>query len=147
MKYTLRGKIAHQFWFQIPHNFPNVKLDEFIVMPNHIHGIIAIADIDTDNCRGGVSPPSFPESSQKHQKNPPLQKHQKRKLGQIVAYYKYQTTKIINQIDDTPGNRIWQRNYYEHIIRNEQSLQNIRKYIVENPWHWEKDPENPTNIL
>ncbi|MEB3180485.1 MAG: transposase [Nostocaceae cyanobacterium] len=171
MKFTIRGKITHQLWLQITHHFPNVELDEFIVMPNHIHGIIVIVE---DNCRGGVSPSHTEVGQQKHgvspshtevgqQKHgmspifdilgekggetPPLRKQWRPTLGQIVAYYKYQTTKIINQIDNTPGNRIWQRNYYEHIIRDGKSLENIRQYIRENPGNWGKDLENPQKIL
>ncbi|WP_242038901.1 hypothetical protein [Anabaena lutea] len=64
-------------------------------------------------------------------------------MGQIIAYYKYQTTKIINKIDDTPGLRIWQRNYYDRIIRYQKILDIARQYIVKNPLRWDKDPNNP----
>ncbi|MGI2902330.1 transposase [Tolypothrix sp. VBCCA 56010] len=129
MKFTLRGAIAYRFWFQIPDRFPNVELDEFIVMPNHIHGIIVITDKSTG--AGGA---------EEGGETPPLRKPT---LGQIVAYYKYQTTKIINQIDDTPGHRVWQRNFYDRIIRREQALHTIRQYIITNPNRWVKDPHNP----
>jgi REP element-mobilizing transposase RayT len=118
------GESTYKFWFEIPWHFENVQLDEFVVMPNHFHGIIVI----TDNCRGGVTPPL-----------------QKCTLGKIVAYFKYQTTKFINQIRNIPGLPLWQRNYYEHIIRNEDELNRIRQYIIENPLKWEEDIENPLN--
>ncbi len=137
MKLTVRGFIIDEFWLKIPEHFPNVELDEFVVMPNHVHVIIVIND-------------NFNEG-RKHQQNheadretPPLRK--KKTLGQIIAYYKYQTTKIINQIDDTPGMRIWQRNYYDRIIRNQKILDIARQYIFQNPLRWNKDPNNPYKL-
>jgi putative transposase len=64
-------------------------------------------------------------------------------LGQIVAYYKHQTTKRINQCRDMPGVAFWQRNYWEHIIRNERSLNRIHEYIENNPARWAEDPLHP----
>ena len=86
-------------------------------MPNHIHGVIIFL--------GGGTPPLRVVT-----------------LGQVVAYYKYQTTKIINQTVGSVGHRIWQRNYYEHVIRDEESLNNIRQYIISNPASWDTDLEN-----
>ncbi len=60
-------------------------------------------------------------------------------LSQIIAYFKYGSTKQINQLRNTPGVRLWQRNFYEHIIRNEYDLTRIREYIINNPANWEKD--------
>ncbi len=119
-------------WNDLPQRFATIELDEFVIMPNHIHGIIVICDKPNVNCRGGVAPPQGEETS-------PLQKPA---LGKIIAYFKYQTTKQINQIHGTPGNRIWQRNYYDHIIRSEKSLAKIREYIINNPLQWELDSEN-----
>jgi hypothetical protein len=68
-------------------------------------------------------------------------------LGQIIAYFKYQTTKSINQIHQTPGIRIWQRNYYEHVIRNETDLNDVRQYIINNPLQWDMDKENPNSQI
>lgn len=126
MELTRLGKIVNDFWYEIPNHFKDVQLDTFIVMPNHIHGIIIITDdfmeavstsqMNENNGRGGVSPPKW-----------------KRTLGQIIGYYKYQTTKIINQLNKTPGNYVWQRNYYDHIIRNVDDLNKIREYIIQNP--------------
>ncbi len=122
------GNIVQEFWNRITMRFSNVRVDVHIVMPNHIHGIIVIAD----KCRGGVSPPQ-----------------KKRTLGQIVAYFKYQSTKeILNtpQCGCSTGTTIWQRNYYEHIIRNQEDLNQIRQYIMKNPLKWELDSENPQNV-
>ena len=133
------GKIVYDFWPKVREHFNNVELDEFIVMPNHFHGIVVIKEIlnyrGEDNsrrgnlyCRGGVTPPRRLLSSPR--------------LGQIIAYFKYQTTKHINKLLRMPAKKIWQRNYYEHVIRNDQSLYNIRNYIVNNQLKWNKDVEN-----
>ncbi|MCP4652088.1 MAG: hypothetical protein GY858_01725 [Candidatus Omnitrophica bacterium] len=64
----------------------------------------------------------------------------------MIAYFKYQSTKQINLSQNTPGNKIWQRNYYDHIIRTNESLNNIRHYIVNNPENWENDIDNLINL-
>ncbi len=116
------GMIVEKEWLRTETMCFNILMANYIVMPNHFHGIIII----NADCRGGVTPP--------------LRKYT---LGQIVAYFKYQTVKQINQIRKTPGIPVWQRNYYEHIIRNKKELDNIRRYIEANPVLWEYDMENP----
>lgn len=136
MRLSKCGESVNKFWHKIADHFPDVKTDVFVVMPNHIHGIIFIVD----ERRGGVSPPIQPHQGEE---TSPLRKPT---LGQIIAYFKYQTTKQINQILNTAGASLWQRNYYEHVIRNEDDLRQIREYIVNNPLKWELDSENPKNI-
>lgn len=119
------GQIVERTWIQLPSYFKTIDIDKFVVMPNHIHGIIML----TSHCRGGVTPPL-----------------RRPTLGQIVAYFKYQATKSINRLSNTPGNRVWQRNYYEHITRNEEDLNEIRGYILNNPPEWALDEENPDNF-
>ncbi|MTJ53264.1 transposase [Anabaena sp. UHCC 0253] len=142
MTFTVRGFIADQFWLQISNHFPNVELDYFVIMPNHVHGIIVINDEFTVIKGGETYVMKGGETYvMKGGETPPLRK--KPTLGQIIAYYKYQTTKIINNIDHSPGLRIWQRNYYDRIIRNEKALNLARQYIITNPVRWDKDPKNP----
>jgi REP element-mobilizing transposase RayT len=119
------GHMVHQQWADLPNRFPNIDLDAFIVMPNHIHGVIVITDAPTV---GAGSPRPYTSRAT---------------LGQVVAYFKYQSTKRINAAGGTPGVRLWQRNYYEHIIRSEDSLNRIRQYIADNPARWAFDRENP----
>lgn len=140
------GLIVQQIWEYLPIHFDNLELDAAVIMPNHFHGIIIIT------CRGAVSAPNNAPnntpnnvvssnnllSSRNYQKN-------KTNLSSIVAYFKYQTTKLINQQREQVGSKLWQRNYYEHIIRNEQSLQILRQYIQENPLKWELDQLHPNN--
>jgi putative transposase len=123
------GETVYNFWFELPNHFLEVELDEFVVMPNHIHRIIFI----NDKCRGEVPSPK----TRKGGETPPLHT-----LGQIVAFYKYQTTKLINKIRNKLGLSLWQRNYYDRIIRNDDELNRIREYIVNNPLKWAFDHEN-----
>lgn len=138
------GQMIQDMWNDLDARYPDVETDEFVVMPNHVHGIIVIRRND---CRGEVSSPisvsPIPTIKQGGE-TPPLRRHT---LGQIIAFFKYQSTKQINKIRDTPGHPVWQRNYYEHIIREEQEMNRIREYIIENPAKWTEDKNNPENIL
>ena len=146
------GQIAHDFWMQVPLHFLGVSIDAFTIMPNHLHAIIVIQVPSVvvgdagegegtsplqdrpDGAgvgRGGVAPPTAHSRIAKPT------------LGQIVAYYKHQTTKRINQCRDMPGVAFWQRNYWEHIIRNERSLNRIHEYIENNPARWAEDQLHP----
>jgi len=131
---TSIGNIVKKFWEKIPGHFKDVRLDRFVIMPNHLHGIIVIQrkpSIDTEVI------------SSKVDSNP---KRRSLDLGQIVAYFKYQSTKIINEINKTPGSPLWQRNYFEHIIHDKEEMRKYRKYINENPVNWHKDKENLINV-
>lgn len=131
------GKIVQQNWLEIPQHFKFIKLDEFIIMPNHVHGIVIITD-NKDNFRRDVAcnvstsgitmAPIFPKRGS---------------LSTVIRSYKASVTKWCNE--NNIANFAWQDRYYEHIIRNEQSLAGIRKYIVYNPLKWESDEENPEN--
>lgn len=114
---TAAGRLIRQTWTDIRTRFPHVDLDEFVVMPNHIHGIIVIT---------GRACPEAKRPS----------------LGQIVGYFKYHSTRLYNLLDKTDGVKLWQRNYYEHIIRNECEWHAIRRYIRDNPYNWPQDRDN-----
>jgi REP element-mobilizing transposase RayT len=124
------GKIVQRCWLEIPQHFPNVRLDEFIIMPNHIHGIIVI--------NNDVGVQNFEPLQNKYQKIIP------RSIGSIVRGFKIGVTKWFRE--NTNIYTVWQRNYYEHIIRNEKELNEIRKYIINNPLKWELDIENTENL-
>ncbi len=132
------GKMILKWWHKLPNKLPNVTLGAFVIMPNHFHGIIFI----TDERRGeGLSPRNNPNKL--GGETPPLRKPT---LGQIVGYFKYQSTKEMNMIENTGTiAKLWQRNYYEHIVRNEKELQQKTDYILCNPFHWTDDEENPRN--
>ncbi len=120
------GAVAQSCWQEIPAHFPHVQLDAYVVMPNHIHGIIVIMDVGAY-----ASPPMPPRGPQP------------KSVGAMVGSFKSAAAKRINEIRGTPGMPVWQRNYYEHIIRNEAALDETRRYIAENPLRWESDHENP----
>ena len=133
------GKIVLKWWNELPNYYPPVELDEFVVMPNHMHGIIVIADVGAGSSRPFVSP-----NRGKGRDDPAPT--EKRTLGQLVGYLKFQITKEINQIRDAGYAKVLQRDYYEHIIRNEREWNAIAKYIYDNPVNWNADVDNPVNF-
>jgi putative transposase len=108
-------------WLASQYNY--VELDAWVVMPNHMHGIIVIHD-----GRGGS-------------RTAPTDK--RKPLGRLIGAFKTVSTKCINEMRGTPNASIWQRNYYEHIIRDDESLHRICEYIINNPLQWTLDRENP----
>jgi len=124
------GVVVEREWLNTIHVRQNIDLDQFVVMPNHVHVIVIIN-------RKGV----LQYAPTKDALRSPSQT-----LGAIIRGYKSTTTKQININRDTPDRSVWQRNYYEHVIRNEFELNNIRKYIRDNPVRWAFDKDNPLNI-
>ena len=175
------GEIARAEWFQTAVVRPNVVLhpDEFVVMPNHIHGIIWIVDNDETDMVGAtrrvapttaahppaahpsIDPPTASHSpivgatrrvapttvAQLPDSTPPMTPtiHPRGpvtgSIGAIIGQFKSIATKRINDLRRTPGAPVWQRNYYEHIIRNERALNAIQRYILNNPANWKEDAE------
>ena len=126
------GTIAHNEWMHTPEIRKNVELDAFIVMPNHIHGIIII------NCRGVCNTPLRPDTDM-GVCNTPQRKSPSQTIGSIVRGYKSSVTKKINELHNTNGSVVWQRNYWEHIIRDDRSFNTIAEYIINNPKNWDND--------
>ncbi|MCK4635541.1 MAG: transposase [Candidatus Moranbacteria bacterium] len=125
------GKIIKEYWLKIEevHNF--VKLDKFVIMPNHIHGIIIIDKNDYYNV--GICQWQTP-TEQQNIKNINLPK---KSIPSLINHFKGAVKKLANK--NNYENFTWQRNYYEHIIRNEKSLVKIQEYIICNPATWEDD--------
>jgi len=128
------GKIADECWRAIPEHFPFVELGAYVIMPNHAHGIIVI----TDNRRGAAMLRPYDDNPNPHKINV-----KPGSLGAIVRSYKSAVSYRINKEYNATG--IWQRNYYEHIIRNDKDLQNKTDYIEANPSLWDEDDNNPRN--
>jgi len=163
-----RGIVAQNEWLKTAEIRKNVELDVFIIMPNHIHGIIIINDTrrgelhspNDDNVRdmqgelhsphdelqspndgnndvkGECNSPIVSTDGLKGECNSPL-RSPSNNIGSIVRGYKSSVTKQLNVLNI--GCVVWQRNYYEHIIRNEQSYQTISNYIINNPAKWQED--------
>jgi REP element-mobilizing transposase RayT len=145
MVLSTEGTIAQQAWLDLPDHYPHVQLDKFCIMPNHVHGIIVLVDMMG---RGGseVGNGIMPDKTQPGLRSLPdhLQTRPYRHgLPEIVRAFKSFSARRINGIRHTPGIPVWQRNYYEHIVRNEPELNRIRQYIDDNPWQWANDHENP----
>ena len=139
MHYNGVGEIAERCWKEMTKHFSDIILDEFIVMPNHVHGIIILNEPDcrdvqlnipTNNSRNNVPTNYYSRIS-------PI----RHSLGVIVRTYKAAVTTMCRQNGNTDFQ--WQHGYYDHIIRNERSLYKIREYIRTNPEQWTWDKENP----
>ncbi len=125
------GKISDECWLGIPEHFPNVVLHEHIVMPNHVHGIVELIKTDSSPIDSNESPRN------EFQKIIPYS------IGSIIRGYKIGVTKWFRNntvgVENFQPQSIWQRNYYEHIIRNEISYHKISEYIINNPNNWKDD--------
>ena len=123
MLFNVTGQSIADAWEWLATRYPHVALDGYVVMPNHLHGIVVIADTG----RGGSR--TAPTG--------------RKPLGRLVAAFKTVTTKQLNLVQGTPGQLLWQRNFYERVIRNEDEMDRVREYIIDNPMQWEIDAENP----
>ena len=129
-----------KWWRALPEKFGNVCIDQFVIMPNHVHGIIEITAEPTVGANRCVRP------QENTHPDTPLPT-----LGRIVQWFKTMTTNAYIRGVKNDGwepfpRRVWQRNYYERIIRNERELNAIRQYILDNPDQWEVDQENPSVV-
>jgi putative transposase len=126
------GQMVDHWWNELTIKFPNVELDEYVIMPNHFHGILLIKEVD------GVNPLDQKEGARVGAA-----------LPEIVQWFKTMTTNAyirgVKQEGWTPfAGRFWQRNYFERIIRDEEEFLSKREYITGNPFRWEMDEENPS---
>jgi putative transposase len=138
------GEIVREEWLRSAEIRQEIEIDAFVVMPNHLHGIIVINNdvgatrwVAQNNGQNGNErathrvAPTGPDSGS---------------IGAIIGQFKSIVTKRINALRDNPGCPVWQRNYYERVIRNERELAGIREYIANNPLQWSLDRENPANV-
>ena len=115
------GRLVEEEWQRTAVVRPSVDLDQFVVMPNHLHGLLCISDSKVER---------IPKSSTTMRAN---------SLGSIIAQYKSNVTKRNRSLASSRSWPISKRNYYDHIVRNERSLERIRTYILENPSRWSED--------
>ena len=111
------GKLVQGIWEGLSSHYPHVQLDAFVIMPNHVHGIVLMDDAERDEVRHG--------------------------LPEVVRGFKSFSAKEVNRVRGVVGQALWQRGFFDHVIRDEVGLARIRTYIEENPGKWEEDPENP----
>jgi len=124
------GRIAEKEWIKTSEIRSNIHLDVFVIMPNHIHGIIRI---NGDPVGAYCNTPLSPNMNQSSFKSP------SNNIGAIIRGYKSSVTKQINILRNKPGVPVWQRNYYGHIIRDKKSYHQISEYIQTNPLKWRDD--------
>lgn len=155
MHLTPFGVVIQRHWENLPQHYPAIALDVFVVMPNHVHGIVILG--------GGIDKAAKGKGDEADQRNDGEKNKEGRAgqaeygaaqgkgraghrpaptLGEVMRGFKAFSAKEINILRGTAG-PVWQRNYYEHIIRDERSLQAIRQYIIDNPARWAEDAENP----
>ena len=139
------GQAIARWWFELERKFTTIETDAFVVMPNHFHGIVTMSDptVGADLCVG------LPNEVPMHPTHPGA--HTGAPLPTIIQWFKTMTTNEYIRGVKRFGwpafqGHLWQRNYYEHIIRDEDSLNRIRQYIVDNPARWDSDGENPTAV-
>jgi putative transposase len=139
---TPAGEIVRAVWTSLPERFPRLVLDEYIIMPNHFHSILAFVGegpappgvnaCKVSNAKATIAPPpAFPR----------VRNHS---LAEVIGAFKSISTIKVNRLQHQKGIPLWQRSYYEHIIRKGEDLRKIQQYIMENPLNWALDKENPT---
>lgn len=111
------GRIVARSWAWLGRHHPYVELDAWVIMPDHLHGILVLLDDD----------------------EVPVPVVKRKPLGRLIGAFKTVSTKEINLLHGTPGARFWQRNYYEHVVRDEDALNRIRKYIITNSQRWSEE--------
>jgi len=121
--------VIEQCWLWLAQRYDFVELDQYVVMPNHLHGIIVIRDVDAGGSRTA-----------------PTRDAVRKPLGRLVGAFKTLSTNRLNDLWLTPGRTIWQRDFYERVIRHERELDAVRRYVVDNPLKWGLDPDNPAYV-
>jgi REP element-mobilizing transposase RayT len=116
MVLSMQGRVVEAAWWWLQEQYPYVELDEWVTMPNHLHGLLVL-------------------TPQEGQKTKPL--------GQLIGAFKTVSTKLIHALPGLKDEVIWQRDFYERVIRSEEELNRARAYILQNPVKWSLDRENP----
>ena len=131
------GRIVQRAWDDLPNHYAYVELDAWVIMPNHVHGIMVLGSDAAGAC--GVQPGLRPAPAA----FPSARRHG---LSEIMRALKSFSARRINRLRRSPGTPFWQRGFYDHIIRHHREMDAIRQYIANNPLKWEFDRDNPINI-
>ena len=151
MHLNAAGRMVQSMWDVISANYPNVSLDAYVVMPDHFHGLVVISDSvgaihESPGCFVRQSPGCFVPPQRAIRESPlqmTLVARRNMIIPKLIGRFKMQTAKQINTLRNTPGNPLWQRNYWERIVRDQSELQAIRAYIHNNPRKWQSDQLYP----
>jgi REP element-mobilizing transposase RayT len=151
VRLTTAGEVVRATWAGLPTHYAGIDTDEFVVMPNHVHGIIRIrvgaglkpARRDVHGVPEGAAITVGTGVGAGLEPAPTVRQHG---LAEIVRGFKTFSARRINDQRGTPGAPVWQRNYYEHIIRSEEEMDRIREYVRDNPAQWAADRDNPIAV-
>jgi len=140
MKLNAAGKMIMKWWAKVPEKFPDIILDEFIIMPNHFHAIVENTGAKSDEVAVGANPRVRPEDRIENAQTDKFSTQ----LYYLVQWFKTMSTneyiRNVKNIGWEPfDKKVWQRSYHEHIIRDQKSYQKISEYIKSNPSRWEQD--------
>lgn len=151
-------QIVQKCWFDLPNHYANCVLDKFVIMPNHVHGVVFIDNgikgvkcDDVDNRFGGIKTsgvetgfkPVSTDINQCTKQNQINNQHTKHySLSEIIRGFKTFSARRINEMQNTSGQPFWQSRFYEHVIRDDRALNRIRQYIIDNPINWQDDRNN-----
>ena len=148
MELSPLGKVVDERWKAIPEHFENVELDVYQIMPNHIHGIIVIKD-DKEGTTRALSLQESPQREREQEEGEEVGNDQRKGrrrmvLPTVVSQFKMESSREIHE--SGVGDFGWQRSFYDHVIRDDESLWSTRQYIVDNPMKWDLDRNNPVNV-
>jgi putative transposase len=111
------GLVVERWWKDLPTKYSNVEIDSYVVMPDHFHGIIIIDGVGAIHESPNVN-------------------RRRMTIGMVIGYFKMNSAKEINILNNTKGEPVWQRSYFDHVIRNDKDLNEVREYITTNPLRW-----------
>ena len=164
MQLNAAGQMVQRIWNETPNRFPSIAMDTFIAMPNHIHGIIMVGaplvgahlpndatttmSEPTEPAAGGTTAGGIRTTTAVENRAPTRGAPTRVGLGDVVGAFKSLTTleyaRGVRDMNWSPFHgRLWQRNFYEHIVRTDESMKKIHQYILDNPAQWAFDRENP----
>ena len=140
------GQVVHRAWAAIPQRFPSVVPDAFQVMPNHLHGILVIPGPGLEPSLAAAAGARVIQPTPVYTlagASPGPTRDNRPSLGDVVGAFKSLSAIAVNRVLTRMGRRLFQEDYFEHVIRDFDSLAKIRDYILTNPARWRQDPENP----
>lgn len=137
------GQAVRSVWYALPDRFPRLVLDSFVLMPNHLHGIVGLVGEGLALPVGTTPTPEAGGASPSRTASNKSAGVRRDSLANVIGAFKSISTITVNRMLRRKGIKLWQRSYHDHIIRNGEDLRKIQQYILENPLMWEMDSKNP----
>ena len=144
MVLSCQGEIAYAQWLTPPTRFPGIELDHFVVMPNHVHGIIVRTErlaSESQTSKHELAKPEHMNKMQVYRTSP----YRRQMLCELIRTYKGVTSYYVRRSDEEKRGFGWHRDYFEHVIRNAKELDALRTYIINNPMKWQEDKLHPSS--